>query len=102
MRETGDRSMKPVQIRMARAALGWAPEELAGRVGLQANEIERLEQGGDGDPAVAERLRTAFEAEGVVFLDADETGGPGVRAQDAPLPSCEGIHPEDLNASNDG
>ncbi|MGX1306037.1 transcriptional regulator with XRE-family HTH domain [Amorphus suaedae] len=94
--------MKPVQIRMARAALGWAPEELAGRIGLQAGEIERLEQGVDADPDTADRLRMAFEAEGVVFLDADDSGGPGVRAADAPLPACEGIRPEDLNASNDG
>jgi ribosome-binding protein aMBF1 (putative translation factor) len=99
---TGDHPMKPVQIRMARAALGWEPEELAGRAGLQAAVLERIELGSETDPTAVAKLQAAFEAEGVVFLDADETGGPGVRAADVSLPTCEGIRPEDLNASNDG
>tara|TARA_R110002020_G_scaffold36894_39_gene111050 strand:+ start:1180 stop:1464 length:285 start_codon:yes stop_codon:yes gene_type:complete len=94
--------MKSVQIRMARAALGWGREELAGRAGLQPGDIDRIEAGSEPDPAVFARLRTALEAEGIVFLDADATGKPGIRAAGVAPATCEGIRPEDLNASNDG
>lgn len=94
--------MKAVQIRMARAALGWGAAELAGRAGLQPGDVNRIEAGGDSDPATLCRLRTTFEAMGLVFLDADDAGKPGIRAADGLRASCEGIRPEDLNASNDG
>jgi len=94
--------MKPVQIRMARAALGWGAGELGEAIGLSEADVERIEAGTGTDPAALARLRSAFEAKGILFLDADETCGPGVRVVEGRLVCDEGMRPEELNASNDG
>lgn len=93
--------MKPVQIRMARAALGWGAGELAESLDLHEADVERIEAGTDADPVALARLRALFEANGVLFLDADEAGGPGVRVAAGRTEPDEGLRPEELNASND-
>lgn len=93
--------MKPVQIRMARAALGWSVEELAERSGLSASDIERSETGTEADPGVMATLRNVLTAEGVMFLDATDTLGPGVRYADGRIVHDTGLRPDQLNASND-
>jgi transcriptional regulator with XRE-family HTH domain len=70
----------PEQLRAARALLGWSRDQLAEAAGVSAIAIKSFERG-VSDPRISTmmRLRTAVERAGVVFVDADETLGPGVR-----------------------
>jgi len=68
--------MKAVQLRMARAAVGWGVRELAKRAGITANTITRIENGADAKQSTMDRLRRALEAAGVEFINGDQ---PGVR-----------------------
>ena len=70
------------QIRAARALLGWSGVDLAQAAGLSLQTIRRMESElGPGRSAAAnvDAVQGALETEGVVFLGADEAGGPGVR-----------------------
>lgn len=70
--------MKAVQIRMARAAVGWGVRELAAKAGVTANTVTRIEKGADAKASTLLALRAALEAAGVIFVE--ENGeGPGVR-----------------------
>ena len=74
--------MKAIQVRMARAAVGWGVRELAARAGVTANTISRIEMGADAKASTLDAIRNAFEAVGVTFLgdgEASLSGGPGVR-----------------------
>jgi transcriptional regulator with XRE-family HTH domain len=71
-------AMTPIQLRMARAALGWGVRELAEKAGVTANTVTRIENGSDARVSTVDRLRRALEAAGVVFID-ENGGGPGVR-----------------------
>jgi transcriptional regulator with XRE-family HTH domain len=70
--------MKAVQLRMARAAVGWGVRELAKKAGVTANTVTRIENGADAKQSTVERLQNALEAAGVEFI-AENGGGPGVR-----------------------
>jgi transcriptional regulator with XRE-family HTH domain len=70
--------MTPIQLRMARAAVGWGVRELAEKAGVTANTVTRIENGSDARLSTIDRLRQALEAAGVVFID-ENGGGPGVR-----------------------
>ena len=70
--------MKAVQMRMARAALGWGVRELAHKAGVTANTVTRIENGADAKQSTIELLRRALEAAGVEFIE-ENGGGPGVR-----------------------
>jgi DNA-binding XRE family transcriptional regulator len=74
--------MKPIQIRMARAALGIGVRELAKMTGVTANTISRIENGADAKQSTVEAIRTALEKAGIEFL-AEDDGGPGVRLRKA-------------------
>ena len=66
---------------MARAALGWGVRDLAKAADIAANTVFRFENGrNDPNPVTLKAMRQAFEAAGLVFIDADETAGAGVRA----------------------
>ena len=91
--------MAPVQIRMARAAVGWGVRELAEKAGVTASTVTRIENGSDARQSTIAAIRAAFEAAGVVFI-ADNGGGPGVRLG-KPVPEPDSIRPDQLNASND-
>jgi transcriptional regulator with XRE-family HTH domain len=71
-------TMTPIQLRMARAAVGWGVRELAEKAGVTANTVTRIENGSDARLSTVDRLRQALEAAGVVFID-ENGGGPGVR-----------------------
>ena len=71
-------TMKAIQLRMARAAVGWGVRELAQKAGVTANTVTRIENGSDARQSTMESLRHALEAAGVVFID-ENGGGPGVR-----------------------
>jgi len=70
--------MTPIQLRMARAAVGWGVRELAEKAGVTANTVTRIENGSDARLSTVDRLRQALEAAGVDFID-ENGGGPGVR-----------------------
>ena len=72
--------MKAVQLRMARAAVGWGVRELAERAGVTANTVTRIENGADAKQSTIDSLQRALEAAGVEFTNGDQ---PGVRLSPA-------------------
>jgi transcriptional regulator with XRE-family HTH domain len=70
--------MKPVQLKMARAAVGWGVRELAKKAGVTANTVTRIENGADAKQSTMDRLQHALEAVGIEFIQ-ENGGGPGVR-----------------------
>jgi transcriptional regulator with XRE-family HTH domain len=72
--------MKPIQLRMARAAVGWGVRELAEKAGITANTVTRIENGADAKQSTMDKLRAALEAAGVEFTNGEQ---PGVRLSQA-------------------
>lgn len=68
--------MKAIQLRMARAAVGWGVRDLARKAGVTANTVTRIENGADAKQSTMNRLQDALEAAGVEFTNGDQ---PGVR-----------------------
>ena len=73
--------MKSIQLRMARAALGWGVRDLAEKAGVTANTVTRIENGADARQSTMDRLKSALEVAGVEFID-ENGGGPGVRLRE--------------------
>lgn len=70
--------MKPIQSRMARAALNWTTQDLAKAASVGTNTVNRFEAGQDARLSSVEKMRKAIEEAGVIFIE--ENGeGPGVR-----------------------
>ena len=73
------------QLRAARALIGWSQPELAERSGVGIATVRRME-GARGLPkTTAEnvwKVQQALEDAGVVFIDQNEEGGPGVRLRE--------------------
>jgi len=70
--------MRGIQVRMARAALGWGVRDLAKKAGVTANTVTRIENGADAKQSTMDGLQHALEVAGVEFID-ENGGGPGVR-----------------------
>ena len=69
--------MKPVQVKMARAALGWSMEKLAKAAGVHRNTVSNFEtEIYGGDPATLQKMKRALEKAGIEFTNGD---APGVR-----------------------
>jgi transcriptional regulator with XRE-family HTH domain len=68
--------MKAIQLRMARAAVGWGVRELAKKAGITANTVTRIENGADAKQSTMDALQRALEAAGVEFTNGEQ---PGVR-----------------------
>jgi transcriptional regulator with XRE-family HTH domain len=68
--------MKAIQLRMARAAIGWGVRELAKKAGVTANTVTRIENGADAKQSTISALQRALEAAGIEFTNGDQ---PGVR-----------------------
>ena len=73
--------MKGIQLRMARAAVGWGVRELAEKAGVTANTVTRIENGADAKQSTINSLQRALEAAGVEFIN-ENGGGPGVRLRE--------------------
>ena len=76
------------QIRAARGLIEWSREDLARKAGLGLSTVQRMEKGAglaQGTVANIWRLQQTLEAAGVVFVVADEGGGPGVRLKLTPV-----------------
>jgi transcriptional regulator with XRE-family HTH domain len=67
---------------MARAALDWSTTDLARAANVGVNSVNRFETGRDSRISTVEKLRSALEAAGVVFI-AENGGGAGVRFREA-------------------
>ena len=70
------------QIRAARALTGLGQQELADRACVGVATIRRIEAAADeitGSARSMARIEHALAAAGVIFIDQDETAGPGVR-----------------------
>jgi DNA-binding XRE family transcriptional regulator len=71
-----------VQIRAARALLGWDQTKLAQTAGVSPITVKRLEAAGEdihAHFATVMKVKTAFEDAGVLFLDEESGLGYGVR-----------------------
>jgi transcriptional regulator with XRE-family HTH domain len=71
-----------IQVKMARAALGWGVRDLASKAGIAANTVSRYENGADALGDTLERIQRALENAGVIFIDQNEESGPGVKLKD--------------------
>jgi transcriptional regulator with XRE-family HTH domain len=74
--------LEPAQIRAARALLDWRQEDLANASGVGTATIQRVEkseQPKTGYVSTLMRIQTAFEKAGILFINADEMGGFGLR-----------------------
>ncbi len=68
------------QCRAARGLLAWTQYDLAERAGIGIVTVHQFEAGvSQPRRATGEVIRRAFEQAGVVFIEADGGGGPGVR-----------------------
>ena len=74
--------MTPGQCRMARAALRWSTRDLAREASVGVNTVSRFETGENAHDSTIRLMRTTLEAAGIIFIEADETAGPGVRLRD--------------------
>ena len=74
-----------VQVRMARAALGWGVRDLAVYAGVTANTVSRFENGADALGSTLRKIQRALEDAGIEFID-ENGGGPGVRLKQSTLP----------------
>lgn len=66
---------------MARAALKWSTQDLAKKAGVGVNTVNRFEDDSDARMSSVDKMRTALEAAGVIFIDQNGNG-PGVRLRD--------------------
>ncbi len=78
--------MKAVQLRMARAAIGWGVRELAKKAGVTANTVSRIELGADAKQSTIEAIQHVLEAAGIEFIP-ENGGGPGARVRKAVAPT---------------
>ena len=79
--KSGEIMISGVQIRSARAILGWSSEETAQRSGITRQTLHRLETFDDVPPSRTQSLRDlrrVFEEAGVEFIGSP-ADGPGVR-----------------------
>ena len=61
--------MNATQCRMARAGLGWTLDDLAKCSGVNRRSILNFENGGSITTATCDKVRAAFEAAGIVFIE---------------------------------
>lgn len=72
----------PVQIRAARVLLGLSQADLATRASIGIGTVKRIEAARHeltGTAQTLSRIQNALEAAGIIFINQDEGGGPGVR-----------------------
>jgi transcriptional regulator with XRE-family HTH domain len=91
---SGSSMITRVQIRMARAALGWGVRDLANRAGVSPNTVSRFENGAGARVDTLGLIQYALERAGIMFVPADEAGGPGVRLKPPTQAADKGLRPK--------
>ena len=72
--------LAPIQVRLARTAIGLGIRELAQQAGVAPSTIVRFESGKGGmQAATLDRVQATLEKGGVIFISPDASAGPGVR-----------------------
>lgn len=72
-----------IQVKMARAALGWGVRELAAEAGVTPPTISKFENGGNVTIETLKKIQAALEGAGITWVP--ENGGPpGVRQPRSP------------------
>jgi len=70
--------MKPIHLRMARAALNWTLSDLEKKTGVSRNTISRFESGQDILAGSLQKLEDAVTDAGILFFEGDRVLGTGV------------------------
>ncbi|ADP72003.1 helix-turn-helix domain protein [Rhodomicrobium vannielii ATCC 17100] len=92
-----------IQLKMARAALGWTIRELAERARIHVNTAQRIEAGLPAQSATLQTVQRVYEDAGLEFIFADSGGGPGVRLKlNAEIPAPGGRSDEGEDNEPDG
>lgn len=72
--------LTPMQIRLARTALGLGVRELAAAAEISPSTVQRFESGiGGMQTRTLNHVQEVLEERGITFIYADANGGPGVR-----------------------
>ena len=71
-----------LQVRMARTALGWGVRDLARKAGVSPTTVTRFENGAHTRVDTLGQIQDVLERAGIIFVAADEAGGPGVRLRE--------------------
>jgi transcriptional regulator with XRE-family HTH domain len=71
-----------LQVRLARTVLGWGVRDLARKAGVSPTTVTRFENGADARVDTLGQIQEVLERAGIIFVAADETGGPGVRLRE--------------------
>ena len=74
--------LEAAQIRAARSLLGWRQDDLARHAKVGIATIQRIEKTDGpvtGNVSTLLKIQQAFERAGIRFIDADSSGGAGVR-----------------------
>jgi len=71
-----------LQVRLARTALGWGVRDLARRAGVSPTTVTRFENGAHTRVDTLGQIQDVLERAGIIFVAADEAGGPGVRLRE--------------------
>jgi transcriptional regulator with XRE-family HTH domain len=70
--------LKPVHVRLARAALRWSLVDLEAKTGISKNTLVRFEAGGGVHLSTAVKIEETFTKAGISFVYEDETRGSGL------------------------
>jgi transcriptional regulator with XRE-family HTH domain len=70
--------IRPIHVRMARAALNWTVRDLEAKSNVGRNTISRYEAGNDILASSVEKLEKALLEQGVIFFEGDAIRGTGV------------------------
>jgi transcriptional regulator with XRE-family HTH domain len=70
----------PLQIKLARTALGLGVRDLAAAAEIAPSTIHRFETDkGSMHSRTLDRVQQVLEERGIIFISADENAGPGIR-----------------------
>lgn len=87
--------MQPVQVKMARAALGLSPEDLGRQAGVDGAAVAALEGGREVEGDVLSALNLFLSTRGIELIEGD-----GVRARASAAGDFVPI--EEVTTENDG
>lgn len=72
----------PMQIKLARTALGLGVRELAAVAEIAPSTIHRFETDkGSMHSRTLDRVQQVLEERGIIFISADDSAGPGIRTK---------------------